>query len=102
MQAQSLLYEKQILFTEFGYRSVNFTAKEPWRSDHSMTSINMNGQTVTTKATLETFWDKDWFAGGFLWKWFIDHKNVGGLQNNRFTPQNKPVEKTIRDFYETH
>lgn len=102
MQAQALLYEKQILFTEFGYRSVDFTGKEPWKSDRSMTSVNLEGQTIATKVIFEKFWNKKWIAGGFLWKWFIDHKNVGGLNNSRFTPQNKPVEQTIRKFYEIY
>lgn len=92
-------YKKPILFTEFGYRSVDYSAKEPWRSDRSMTSVNLEAQTNTTKALLQTFWKEDWFAGGFIWKWFHNHQEVGGETNNRFTPQNKPVEKVIKEVY---
>ncbi len=92
-------FEKPILFTEFGYRSVDYTGKEPWKSDRSMTVVNLEGQTNTTKALFETFWNEDWFAGGFIWKWFHDYENSGGEQNNRFTPQNKPVEAIISSYY---
>jgi len=91
---------KPILFTEFGYRSRDFSGKEPWTSDRSITSVNLTAQDHLTRAIFEEFWKEDWFAGGFIWKWFIHHENSGGSADNRFTPQNKPVEKTIRKFYE--
>jgi len=92
-------YNKPIIFTEFGYRSVDYTGKEPWKSDRSMTSINIDGQSNATKALFKTFWSEDWFARGFIWKWFHNHKNVGGETNNQFTPQNKPVETIIRNQF---
>ncbi|WP_299885272.1 glycoside hydrolase [uncultured Lacinutrix sp.] len=92
-------YKKPILFTEFGYRSVDFSGKEPWKSDRSMTSVNLKAQTNTTKALFETFWKEEWFAGGFIWKWFHDHKKSGGEKDSQFTPQNKPVEKVIQSHY---
>ncbi|RLD64698.1 MAG: glycoside hydrolase, partial [Bacteroidetes bacterium] len=50
-------------------------------------------------ALFEEFWKEDWFAGGFLWKWFVNYNEVGGVENNMFTPQNKPVENIIREYY---
>lgn len=90
---------KPILFTEYGYRSVDYSGKEPWRSDRDMTVVNLEAQNNTTQALYETFWDEDWFAGGFVWKWFHNHENSGGLENSRFTPQNKPVEALIKSRY---
>ena len=92
-------FDKPVLFTEFGYRSVNFSGKEPWRSDRTMTQVNLEAQTNTTQALFETFWDEPWFAGGFVWKWHHDYEHVGGYENTQFTPQNKPVEKVIKMFY---
>lgn len=89
-------HKKPILFTEYGYRSVDYAAKEPWRSDRSMNVVNLEAQNNTTKALFETFWDEEWFAGGFIWKWFIEDDKVGGENNSQFTPQNKPVEKIIK------
>jgi hypothetical protein len=64
-----------------------------------MTVVNLEAQKNTTQALLETFWMEDWFAGGFVWKWFHEHDKVGGINDSRFTPQNKPVENLIREFY---
>ena len=92
-------YQKPVIFTEYGYRSMDYTGKEPWNSDHTITSLNFEAQTNATQALFEEFWNEDWFAGGFVWKWFIDDENVGGLKDNQFTPQNKPVELVIKSFY---
>ncbi|WP_299678208.1 glycoside hydrolase [uncultured Dokdonia sp.] len=100
LSAFSKLHDKKILFTEWGYRSVDFTAKEPWTSDHSVTTVNLEAQANTTRATFDTLWNEDWFAGGFIWKWFIHHSESGGSDNNRFTPQNKPAEAVIKEYYE--
>lgn len=91
--------KKPVLFTEFGYRSVDYSGKEPWRSDRVMNSVNLQAQTNTSQALFETFWKEDWFAGGFIWKWFHNHETAGGENNSRFTPQNKPVEQLIKSHY---
>ncbi len=89
---------KPVIFTEFGYRSLDYCAKEPWHSSHS-DGVNLQAQQNAYEALFQVFWDQAWFTGGFLWKWFPDHQKAGGMENNRFTPQNKPVEKTIGEWY---
>ena len=93
---------KQILFTEFGYRSIDYAAAKPWEVDYTKTSVNLTAQVNTTQALFEALWQEKWFAGGFIWKWFIDYENVGGKNNARFTPQNKPVENVIKEFYKSY
>lgn len=100
IKSYSEKYNKPILFTEYGYRSVDFSGKEPWKSDRSMTQVNLKAQTNATRALFETFWEEDWFAGGFVWKWFHNYENAGGENNSRFTPQNKPVEALIKKQYQ--
>lgn len=90
---------KKVVFTEYGYRSVDYTAAKPWDVDYNKTSVNLQGQINATKALFSELWKEDWFAGGFVWKWFINHEKVGGTDNPRFTPQNKPVEAVIRAEY---
>ncbi len=94
-------HKKPIIFTEFGYRSVDFSGKEPWKSDRSVDTVNLEAQNNTTQALFETFWKEDWFEGGFIWKWFHNYEKSGGENNNRFTPQNKPVETIIKTHYQT-
>lgn len=93
---------KTILFTEYGYRSVDFAGKEPWKSDRDMTVVNLEAQTNLTQALFDEVYDESWYAGGFIWKWYINHTNAGGLDNSRFTPQNKPAEELIREHFRTN
>lgn len=90
---------KPIIFTEYGYRSVNYNGKRPWDSSLIEENINFQAQVNGLKAIYNQFWNEDWFLGGFIWKWFHSHEKVGGLNNNRFTPQNKPAEKLLAKFY---
>ena len=90
---------RQVLFTEYGYRNINFAAKTPWDSSRELKGVNNELQANALTAIYEEFWGEDWFAGGFLWKWHQDHEQSGGKENNQFTPQNKPAEKVVKDFY---
>ena len=67
-----------------------------------MNQVNLEAQANATQALFETFWDEDWFSGGFLWKWHHNHNQAGGSENTRFTPQNKPVEALIKAHYEAY
>ena len=102
MRAISEEFEKPVLFTEFGYRSMDYTAKKPWLVDQEDQNVNLEGQANAKTALFQEFWNEEWFAGGFVWKWFIDHKEVGGAGDNRFTPQNKPAEEVIKLFYHAY
>lgn len=95
-------FDKPILFTEFGYRSVFFTGKEPWDSTRKEGEIDLQAQANGLQAIYNQFWNEDWFAGGFLWKWFIKHDRVGGKNNNQFTLQNKPAEALLKQLYKAH
>lgn len=102
IKALSETHNRPILFTEYGYRSMDYTGKEPWVSDHTLKSLNFEGQSNATQALFEEFWNEEWFAGGFIWKWFHAYDRVGGENDNQFTPQNKPVEEVIALFYKTN
>ena len=99
IKSLSATHNKPILFTEYGYRSMDFTGKAPWESDHTLESLNFEAQSNATQALFEEFWEEEWFAGGFIWKWFHNHTKSGGEKDNQFTPQNKPVEAVIQTFY---
>lgn len=99
MQALHVALDKPILFTEFGYRSMDYTAKKPWLVDRNQENVNLDAQALALQVVFDELWKEEWFAGGFIWKWFPHHNEVGGKENNRFTPQNKPAEETIRKHY---
>lgn len=90
---------KKILFTEYGYRSVDFAGKEPWKSERGMNSVNLEAQMNLLEGLYQSVWDEDWFAGGFLWKWFISHESAGGSEDTQFSPQHKPAEAIVDNRY---
>ncbi len=92
-------FNKPVLFTEFGYRSIHYTAKKPWEFNRMQGNVNLQAQANGLQAIHNQFWKEEWFEGGFLWKWFHRHDVVGGEENNRFTPQNKPAEKLIEQLF---
>ena len=81
---------------------MDYTAKKPWLVDRNDENVNLEGQVNAKKAIFEEFWGENWFAGGYVWKWFIHHDRAGGENDNRFTPQNKPAQLVISDFYKMY
>jgi hypothetical protein len=92
-------YNRPILFTEYGYRSAVYAGKEPWDSARDDRSVSLEAQSQLLTALYEEFWEEPWMAGGFLWKWFLEHDEVGGSDHTLFTPQNKPAETVVRAFF---
>lgn len=58
---------KDIIFTEIGYRSANFAAKEPWKENSD--EINLDLQVRCYKAAMEVWNPFTWFKGIFWWDW---------------------------------
>ena len=88
---------KPILFTEWGYRSTVYNGLKPWDYSENL-EVSQKNQLNAYTAVFETLYNEDWFAGGFLWKWF-PYPNSGGPTNDRFTPQNKLAEEKLRSFF---
>ena len=92
---------KQIIFTEYGYRSVDNPAWKQWEIEYLALDkkVNMQAQVNAYEALFESLWEEGWFAGGFLWKWYPDNQKAGGLNNSDYTPQQKPAENIIKQWY---
>jgi len=95
---------KKIIFTEFGYKSIHFSAWNQWEIEGIQPdkNVNLNAQENAYRSLFQNVWSQKWIEGGFLWKWFADDKNSGGLNNSDYTPQHKPVEKIIKKYYTTN
>lgn len=90
---------KKILFTEYGYRSMDQCAGGNWDMDNQSVQPNMQAQQNALEGFYRVFWKKNWVQGGFLWKWFANYPNAGGMNDSHYTPQNKPAEDVIRKWY---
>ncbi len=55
-------------------------------------------QSLAYEATLDIFQNQSWFQGPFWWAWF-PFSDAGGPCDTDFTPQNKPAESTLIEFY---
>ncbi len=93
-------WKKPVLFTEYGFQSMDHAAGKHWELDQQQHQLNLQLQSRAYQALYESLWDQPWFAGGFLWKWFAHHQNAGGPAHAAWTPQNKPAEQTIRKYYQ--
>jgi len=101
IQAVHKKYGKPVIFTEYGYRSIDKATWQQWEFENikHQNQANHDAQQNGYQAIFETFWDKDWFAGGFLWNWSPYDEVAGGPNHDGYTPQNKPTEKFISDWY---
>ncbi|MTI20852.1 hypothetical protein E1176_07455 [Fulvivirga sp. RKSG066] len=92
-------YDKPVLFTEYGYQSIDFTTGGHWNYNQDTLNVNLAAQMNAYEGLYQAVWNEEWFAGGFLWKWHAKYAQYGGNECKRFTPQNKPVESLIGKWY---
>lgn len=89
-------YQKPVLLTEYGYRSVNGAAGNQWEQDGK--PVNHNAQRKAYLALYDALWHEPWMAGGFAWKWHFK-TNAGGPADSHYTPQGKPALEVISTVY---
>jgi len=89
--------QKPVIFPEVGYHSSEYAAMAPWTHESGST-LDLEVQVACYKAMLDTFWDKDWFYGVYWWDWGTS-VSMGGNKSRGFTPQNKPAQDLIQEYY---
>ncbi|MFC1631347.1 hypothetical protein ACFL1I_00070 [Candidatus Omnitrophota bacterium] len=89
--------DKPVIFAEAGYKSAVGATDEPWK--HSPPGpVDLQLQADCYQALLETFYEQPWFYGVYWWYWGVNPK-MGGELHRGFTPQNKPAQEVIRQWY---
>ena len=93
--------KKKILFTEFGYLSVDGCAGKTWEIENQIESrqINHIAQANAYEALFSSFWEEGWWAGGFVWKWFPNGEGHEGYPEKDYTPQGKNAEHVLTKWY---
>lgn len=94
---------KPVIFTEYGYRSIEQNAWKQWELPEHWESDGQASYTAQVNAYGALYlsvWKQPWFAGGFLWKWYPGFTEPH-IDKTDYTPQGKPVMKLIRRVYET-
>ncbi len=100
LKSISLKHEKKIIFTEYGYKSIDFAAYKQWEFENTPKTekINFNAQINAYTALYNSIWKEDFIAGGFVWKWYNDYEM--NKNNSDYTPQKKPTLTLIKKEYE--
>lgn len=93
----SQLWERPIIITEIGYRSIAGTNQRAYAATKNP-QISLQEQANCYQAFFEAFKDQEWWAGVFWWNW-TTNPNQGGPENNDFTPHNKPAENVLRENF---
>ena len=97
----SCTYNKPILFTEYGFRSIDYGLWESWRKEfYYDKAVNFELQNNAYTAFYATFWKEDWVAGGFFWEWrVILFGEENNPKENGWYVNDKPVEEIIAAQY---
>jgi hypothetical protein len=96
-------YNKEIIFTELGYKSIRGTTKEPWAWLEQIKGekiIDLEQQSLAYTAFFKSLWHEPYFKGVFVWKWFPKISPKRMMRNSLdFTPQGKPAQNVIKEWY---
>ncbi|MDP8258230.1 MAG: hypothetical protein P9L90_02240 [Candidatus Aadella gelida] len=97
MEEFQIKINKPVIFPEIGCSSADGGAIRPW--EHvPRTEVNLQLQKDYYQALMEIFWPKEWFYGLYWWYWGTN-ANMGGQYNRGFTPQNKPAENVVKEWF---
>ncbi len=90
-------YDKSVVFSEVGYRSVDGAMARPARWQNSA-GVDLQEQVDGFRALFEYWGSVPHFNGISIWGWSSDPA-YGGHDNNDYTPQHKPAEEYIRQWF---
>jgi hypothetical protein len=90
-------WQKPIVITEIGYRSLDGANRRPWDWEASGV-VDLAEQSLCYQAVIQVFGEKPWFDGIYWWNWEPDPL-LGGTTDNGYTPQGKPAEAIIKRWY---
>jgi len=90
-----------IIFTEYGYLSIDGCAGKAWELEQQINQrpINQQAQANAIEALFQTFYQEDWWAGGFIWKWFPKMAGHEGYPEKDYTPQGKMSQTVLKSWF---
>jgi hypothetical protein len=90
-------FGKPIIFTEIGYKSVSGAHNNPW--DSSVSGPYDAQEQVNDYTALFDFWDSHSYMQGVDIWWWKSNPNAGGSGDSDYTPQNKPAEQVLKQWW---
>ena len=94
-------WDRKILFTEYGYLSVDGAAGKTWKLEKVVNDLDVNEQAQANgyDALLDAFWEEEFWAGGFLWKWFPEGYGREDRMKKEYTPKDKKAADVLAKWY---
>ncbi|MBN2197309.1 MAG: hypothetical protein JW751_31190 [Polyangiaceae bacterium] len=98
------MWDKPVLFTEFGYTTRRDCAVRPWEWPEHLDTVvvDESAQAEAYFALLRPLLDAPWFAGFFVWRVAADPDDVTQEAEWGFSPRGKQAELILRDAYGAH
>jgi len=94
-------YDKPVLFTEYGYLSVDGATFNTWDLERRLNEVSENQETqaVALDALHSVFAGEEYWQGGFVWKWYPSMQGHEGYPHKDYTPQGKTAEKVLKRWF---
>jgi len=92
---------RPVLFTEYGYLSVDRCTYNNWELEKDLRRhpINEQAQANALDALHAIFWEEPFYHGGFIWKWFPNLEDSRRSRSRGYTPQGKIGEEVLKKWY---
>ncbi|MCU0244704.1 MAG: hypothetical protein MUE80_08230 [Acidobacteria bacterium] len=97
LQRLSENWDKPLILTEIGCRSVAGGAQNPWDWQRAG-APDMNVQAAFYEAACRAVDGRSWLRGMYWWEWSPDPDD-GGPGDTGYTPHGKPAEGVLRAWY---
>ena len=103
LQAISEKFDRPILFTEYGYMSLSECTHNAWEKEANrrVAVADYACQAQAIEVLFDTFWESDWWMGGFYWKWYLDPSTHESRPETDYSPQGKPSELVFKKWFES-
>lgn len=90
-------FKKPLILTEIGFPNTEKPWIQPFAENRN-TAANAVHQALCYRIMIEAFSGKDWLHGIYWWKW-PSYLERGGVNHKGFTPNNKPAEAVVANWY---
>jgi hypothetical protein len=90
-------WQKPLVLTEIGYRSIDGTAIHPW-DWQIQGEVDIQEQADCYQAAFESVYRQPWFGGIYWWSWSPDPLE-GGPNDDGYSPHDKPAEEMLRSWF---
>ncbi|MEP2935490.1 MAG: hypothetical protein ABJM06_07215 [Gilvibacter sp.] len=94
LEALARKHNKQVLFTEVGYKKEADATVRPWEWGSMFSRLFVaksdKTQVLAYEALYSELWYQDWFAGSYIWQW---------VDSSDFAVKGSPAQNKIAEWY---